>query len=166
MILCVGALEKMKRPRLALEAVARLGQGSLLLVGQGPLAGELDAHGQRFLGARRYLRLSAPPAEMPALYAACDVFTLPSETEVFSLALLEAMAVNRPVVTQDDAVRREIVGEEGILCDCGSAAAYAQALEAALHKGWGQGPRTRALKFSWRTTADRYAELFTRLLAE
>jgi glycosyltransferase involved in cell wall biosynthesis len=37
-------------------------------------------------------------AELPGLYAACDVFVAPSPAEPFGLVYLEAMACGRPVV--------------------------------------------------------------------
>lgn len=43
-----------------------------------------------------------PASAMPALYQACDIFVLPSESEGFPLALQEAMASGLPIVTSDD----------------------------------------------------------------
>ncbi len=162
--LCVGALEPMKRPQLAMEAVARQGAGSLVLAGDGPLAGELDRLASQRLGAGRYLRLSATPSEMPGVYAAADVVTLPSETESFALVYLEAMACNRSMVTQDDAVRREIVGDAGFTCECSRLDEYADALRRAAATDWSDRPRRRAVEFGWDRIAGAYRDLFHRLI--
>lgn len=163
--LCVGALEAMKRPHLAIDAVARAGTGSLVLVGDGPLAAEMDRLAEQKLGADRYLRISLSPEGMPSLYTACDVVTLPSETESFALVYVEAMACNRPVVTHDDAIRREIVGPAGIVCDTTDLEAYAAALRRAAGQDWGDAPRRRALDHGWDKVADAYRVLFKDLMA-
>jgi glycosyltransferase involved in cell wall biosynthesis len=56
-------------------------------------------------------------SDMPALMAACDVFTLPSHEEPFGLVFLEAMAMKKPVVALDSGGVPEIVehGKSGLL---------------------------------------------------
>ncbi|HXU44462.1 MAG TPA: glycosyltransferase, partial [Thermoanaerobaculia bacterium] len=107
-VLTAGAIDGHKRMHLAVEALARLGRGSLVVLGRGPEAAALDALARDRLGPGRYLRSAVPRAEMPGWYAACDCFTLPSRTESFGLTYLEAMACGRPAVATDDAIRREV----------------------------------------------------------
>ncbi len=163
-VLCVGAIDPLKRMHLAVEAVARLPSGgSLTVLGEGPDAAALDRLAAERLGAGRYLRRVVSRDEMPAWYAAADCFTLPSRTESFGLVYLEALACGVPVVAPDDAVRREVIGDAGLLCDVTDAAAYSGALAAALARDWGELPRRRAERFPIAATVTAYAELLTSL---
>ena len=163
-VLCVGAVDALKRMHLAVEAVARLPSGgSLTVLGEGPDAAALDRLAAERLGSGRYLRRVVAREEMPAWYGAADCFTLPSRTESFGLVYLEALACGVPVVAPDDAVRREVIGDAGLLCDVTDAAAYAAALAAALARDWDGLPRRRAERFPIAATVTAYAELLTSL---
>jgi glycosyltransferase involved in cell wall biosynthesis len=162
-VLCAGAVDAHKRMDLAVEAVARLGKGSLVILGEGPEAAAIDRLAASRLGAGRYLRRSVPREEMPGWYAAADCFTLPSRTESFGLTYLEAMACGVPSVAPDDAVRREVIGEAGICCDVTDLEAYTGALAAALAKDWGEIPRRRAERFPIAATIDGYAAMLLEL---
>jgi glycosyltransferase involved in cell wall biosynthesis len=162
-VLCAGAVDAHKRMNLAVEAVARLGRGSLVILGEGPEAAAMDRLGGDRLGPGRYLRHSVPRAEMPGWYAAADCFTLPSRTESFGLTYLEAMACGVPSVAPDDPVRREVIGEAGICCDVTDPEAYTGALAAALARDWGEIPRRRSERFPITATIDGYAEMLSGL---
>lgn len=163
-ILCVGALTKTKRIDLTIKAVARLKDASLLVVGDGDLRDEIEALGTRLLGTRFKL-MKLPYEEMPKVYRVADVFTLVSEPYyAFENVLVEAMAVNLPVVANLDPIREEIVGRAGILVDPTDTEAYAQALRDALNQDWGDIPRKQAGKFSWDEIARKYEKLFQDLL--
>ena len=108
-VLTVGALTSWKRLHLVVEAVADLRNTSLILVGSGEQREELREMGKKLLGAR-FLLISAKHDEMPSIYKAADVFTLPvRKEESFGNVFLEAMATNLPVVAPDDPIRRYIV---------------------------------------------------------
>ena len=169
-VMVAGAVDEHKRADRALAAVARLADrgrpASLLVLGDGPLAAELDRAAAARLPAERYRRLIVPRAEMPAWYAAADVFTLPSRTESFGLTYLEALACGRPCVAPDDAVRREVIADAGLYTDPGDADAYADALAAALDRDWGELPRRRAETFPFAATVDAWAALLAAVTAE
>jgi N-acetyl-alpha-D-glucosaminyl L-malate synthase BshA len=63
------------------------------------------------------------------LLACADLFLLPSETESFGLAALEAMACGAPVIASRAGGLPEVIddGETGILCDVGATDAMAEA---------------------------------------
>jgi D-inositol-3-phosphate glycosyltransferase len=71
------------------------------------------------MGLRDSVRtfFNLPPASLPSLYAACDVFISPTDSpsESFGLTIVEAMACGRPVVASDWDGSRELIvhGETG-----------------------------------------------------
>lgn len=159
-ILCVAALTPSKRVELAIESVMKLEKGSLLVVGDGDSRDKIYNLGKKLLGERFQL-IKVPYERMPEVYRSADVFTIPSQSFYsFEIVLVEAMATNLPVVANDDPIRREIVGEAGILVDPTDTKAYARALEEALRTNWTNKPRKQAEKFSWDTIAEKYEKLF------
>ena len=88
----------------------------ILLAGAGPLAEEL-ANRARAAGLTERFRLLGSLRPPDLLYAACDLFVLPSHHEAMPLALLEAMAALRPVVATHVGGIPEVVreGVEGYL---------------------------------------------------
>jgi glycosyltransferase involved in cell wall biosynthesis len=162
LVLAVGALSREKRPELLVDAVSRTDL-SLVLAGDGPLAASLDDRANRLLPPDRYQRLSLARDFMPQLYRAADVVALASPFEALSFALLEALACNRPVVSVDDEVRREIVADAGILVRGSDPDAWGRALTAAADCDWADRPRRRALDFDLGATAASYGNLLTQL---
>jgi glycosyltransferase involved in cell wall biosynthesis len=95
-------------PRMGLEPLVaampaiRAGHPDALLVvaGDGPLRRELEAR-VTALGLGRHVRFTGfvGEADLPALYAAADLFVLPTQAlEGFGLVTLEALACGTPVV--------------------------------------------------------------------
>ena len=67
--------------------------------------------------------------DMIRAYQNCDVLLLPSRSEGFGYAALEAMACGKPVVASNNSALPEIVvnGATGILCDTGDVGGFANA---------------------------------------
>jgi glycosyltransferase involved in cell wall biosynthesis len=169
-ILCAGAVDAHKQVCLAVEAVARLadegGTASLVVLGDGPAGASVDRLAAARLGPGRYLRRAVRRDAMPGWYAAADCFTLPSRTESFGLAYLEAMACGLPVVATDDPVRREVIGAAGLFCAPADTRAYSDALGDALARDWGEVPRRQAERFPIAATVRAYAELLAEVATE
>jgi len=156
-IICVAGLNPYKRVDLTIEAVSKLKEGSLLLLGDGPEKNRIDELGNKLLGDRRYLRTTVSYDDIDKYYASADLFTLVSESsEAFGSAYIEAMACGLPVVATDDQMRHEIVGDAGLFVDPTNIDKYAGTLEQALKTDWGDKPRQQAEKFSWDKIAKEY----------
>jgi glycosyltransferase involved in cell wall biosynthesis len=69
------------------------------------------------LGLESHLTLLGRRTDMPEVYSAFDVFVLPSHDEGMSNAILEAMAMEKPVVATDVGGTGEVVrhGHSGVL---------------------------------------------------
>lgn len=100
-VLFVGRLVYYKGVDVLLDAFAHC-DGSLLIVGTGPLEKRLRQHARAAGVADRVHFLShVPDDDLAAYYRAADVFVLPSthRTEAFGIVQLEAMACGLPVVS-------------------------------------------------------------------
>ena len=158
-VLCVAALTAFKRQKLLIDAVERLQDTKLLLVGTGEMKDEIETYGVSKLGSRFSIS-SVPYNEIKQHYSLCSVFSLPSLNEPFGIVYLEALAMNKPIVVPDDSSRREIIGDAGIYCDVENAEKYAEALRLAISKNWGNIPRNRATNiFDWTIISDEYSQI-------
>jgi glycosyltransferase involved in cell wall biosynthesis len=168
----VGRLEIRKGTDTLLEAAARLGshgveRWQLVLVGDGPMRGELEALAARLGIAERTLFVGAR-TDVRETLAALDVFVLPSRTEGMSNALLEAMAMACPVVATAVGGTPEVVteGASGLLVPSeqpdAMAAAVARALRSPdLAATLGDGARRRAEeRFGSRAMVRRLEEVY------
>jgi glycosyltransferase involved in cell wall biosynthesis len=127
-VLFAGQLEQRKDPLGAAAAAeaARAGGAPvvLLVAGDGPLAAELGAR------ASAAVRPLGHRDDLEDLYAAADLFLLPSHREGMSLALLEAMAHGLAPLVADGAGNVETVGDAGAVFPAGDLAAMAERLAA------------------------------------
>lgn len=106
----LGALSPEKRPELALDTRDALGDGTLLVAGDGPDRASLERRAIRSGGRVVLLGTVEDPA---AFLAAVDVLLLPSRTEGIPGALLEAALVGTPVVAADVGGVGEVVRTTG-----------------------------------------------------
>lgn len=108
---CVGRLSRQKGQDVLLGAWprvrSRFGDARLALVGDGPMGDELAR------SLPEGVTLAGHRDDVADWYRACDVVVLPSRWEGMSLALLEAMASGRAVVTTDVAGATEALGLAG-----------------------------------------------------
>jgi glycosyltransferase involved in cell wall biosynthesis len=107
----VGRLEGQKRFDLLLEAFAAIRpahpNARLMIVGDGSLRGMLEATAER-LGVTRACLFVGHRLDIANLHCACDVFVQSSEYEGTPNAVLEAMAMETPLVATDVGGTREL----------------------------------------------------------
>jgi glycosyltransferase involved in cell wall biosynthesis len=114
-VVYLGALSPEKRVDLAVDAVSRLVDTTLVVVGGGPLRGELEAlAAARAPGRVIFAGQSDAPARM---LAAADALVLPSDSEGLPGVLIEAGLTGLPAVVTDVGWASEIVrdGESGFI---------------------------------------------------
>jgi glycosyltransferase involved in cell wall biosynthesis len=130
------------------------------------LPGELR---QRVCFFGRVDRLTALPEALEKAHVAC----YPSHLETFGIAPVEAMAMKRVTIYSDTGPGREVIddGRTGLLCPPRDPAALAGTLIRALslshseRLAMGEAARAAAVeRFDRETVADRYLDLFRRLL--
>jgi L-malate glycosyltransferase len=143
----------------------------LRLVGDGPdrpgLAADVAARG---LGAD--VEFLGEQIDLPAVMRDADLFLLPSETESFGLAALEAMACGLPVIASAVGGLPEVIadGETGTLCPMGDVAAMTAATrrlldDVPLRVRFGAAARHRAeTQFRRDPAVDRYLDVYRRVL--
>jgi glycosyltransferase involved in cell wall biosynthesis len=110
------------------------------------------------------------PAEVRHLLAAADIFVSPSlAPEPCGLPVLEALAMDLPVVATDGGATPELVGDAGILVPPGDHAALADALEFLLsspgaREALAVRARAEASRHSWDATAGQLEAVFRRFI--
>jgi glycosyltransferase involved in cell wall biosynthesis len=143
-----------------------------LVVGDGPLRASLEALAVS-LGIRERVVFTGARADVPRLLAALDVVVVPSHTEGMSNALLEAMAMARPVVATAVPGNRAVVrdGETGRLVAPRAPEALADAVVGLLRDRSGAERLGRAARrwvgdtLSLERMVTRYEQLYRALAA-
>jgi len=169
-ILFVGRLVEGKRPRTAVDAVARLREhrpdATLTFCGEGPLAAAVTRRATR-LGLADAVQLlgQVPYDEMPAVYRGADALLLPSRAEGVPRTVLEALACDVPVVTSDLAQLTALVRGGGETVPLGDVEGFATGLDSVLD-GTERRPRSRVTAdHDWTTTVTETTAAFEALLA-
>jgi glycosyltransferase involved in cell wall biosynthesis len=128
-LLSVGRLTPAKDPECVLDAVARLrAEGravELTWAGGGLAAGDV-AYEARVrsrveelgLAGSVHLKGAVPYTQIPALYAAADLFVSASRTGSVDKVLLEAMASRRPLVSCNDSLSPLLAGDPDLAPWC------------------------------------------------
>ncbi len=152
--------------------VARQIPSKLLMVGDGPDRSRAEAFCRdRRLRDRVFFLGNVPNLE--EVIGASDLFLLPSETESFGLAALEALASEVPVIATRAGGLPELVveGEVGYLLPVGDVEGMAaRALEilsndALRHRMGAAGRQLAIEKFNVATVVPRYRQLYERIIA-
>jgi glycosyltransferase involved in cell wall biosynthesis len=173
----LGRLTEQKGHRVLLRAVAEIARTvpsvALFVAGTGALRDDLEAEAAR-LGVAERVRFLGLRRDRETLYAAMDVFVLPSHWEGLSLALVEAMGAGRAVVATSVGGNPEVVqdGRTGLLVPPDDPQALADALTAigldqGLRMSLGEAAATDArARFSIEQHVTQLAALYRQGLAE
>jgi phosphatidylinositol alpha-1,6-mannosyltransferase len=181
LLLSVGRLQRRKGHDLAIRAVQMLRDEGLgiryVIAGDGEekaalqkLAGELGLSDVVLFAGR------VPDDELPAYYAACDIFLMPnreepSDFEGFGIVFLEAAASGKPVIAgrSGGAADAVLEGVTGLLVSGTDAGELAQtirrlAASMSLRAELGTAGRCRVLeRFTWARAASVVRDLHLRL---
>ena len=154
------------------ERVRKQIPARLVMVGDGPDRMEAESY-CREMGIASEVRFTGKQLDVGAVLACSDLFLLPSATESFGLAALEAMAYGVPVVAASVGGIPEVVreGVDGFLRPLGDVEAMAQAAvtilkDPALHARMSASARKHALgDFAEDPVVDRYEALYEKVLS-
>lgn len=145
----------------------------LLLVGDGPDRAGAE-HMARELGVFEDVRFLGKQEPVEEILSIADVFLMPSETETFGLAALEAMACSVPVVASNVGGLPELItdGETGYLCPLGDIEAFTIRtreilLDDNLQQRMSRNSRERAKNhFDINQIVPQYEQYYERIIAD
>ncbi len=177
LVLFVGRLRYYKGLTFLLQALTHMRTPArLLLVGSGPEQQRLQHQAYTSGLMERVTFLGdVSDAELPAVYAAANVFVLPSHlrAEAFGIVQLEAQAAGLPVVCTEIGTGTSYVtqhGQTGFVVPPAHPPALAQALDVllanpALAQRMGQAGRTRAMQeFTHAHMLERVEQVYRRVV--
>ncbi len=173
--LYVGRVDKEKRLDVLLHALQRLDRADLQLViaGNGREVEKLKSLAELLtLGTRVCFTGFIPGEDLPALLNSVDIFVMPSDAELLSIATLEAMACGRPVLLANAAALPELATNQvnGLLFTPGDVTDAARCMEHLADSSgrWpemGRASLERAKLHSLEITLSRYESLYEKLAA-
>ena len=163
-LLFVGRRDGYKQGAMALETLARMNlpQVSLLFVGpDAPTSEELARISKLGLNGRVFFR-NASGAELPAIYSRASVLLYPNLYEGFGFPPIEARLAGVPIIGVDNAINREISGNQMLYCKENDAGSMALLATRVIEEGL-LPPRPNlgsANVYTWQTCAERTAEFY------
>ena len=138
-LLCVAMMrggDKAASYRLLAEALRRLAgkPWQLVVIGDGEARTQIERRLEEAAPNRVRFAGALVERELPAVYAACDLFVWPAVNEAFGMAILEAQAAGLPVIAGAGPGVAGIVadGVTGRLVDAGAPGQFADAVSGLL----------------------------------
>lgn len=177
-VLFVGRLVEKKGVTYLIEAMKEI-DALLVIVGDGPLKGQLEAQGKeinkaaqwdkvRFIGAKTH-------EELRIIYASADMFVCPSVTakdgdqEGFGLVMLEAMASGLPIVSSRSGGIGQLIRDEvnGLLCEEKCVREIADnirklLIDENLYQRIVEGGKSLLKQYDYQNIAKQYKEIYVR----
>jgi glycosyltransferase involved in cell wall biosynthesis len=164
-LLCVARLEPQKGVDVAIRALPRIAEGTLVVLGEGSGRASLEELA-RGLGVAERVHLPGRVPDVAAWLRRASLLVHPVRWEGFGLAVLEAMLAGLPVVATRVSSLPELVadGETGVLVPPDDPVALAAAVERALAEpALGERGRARAhAEFSVARMAERTLAVYAR----
>ncbi|HEY3352900.1 MAG TPA: N-acetyl-alpha-D-glucosaminyl L-malate synthase BshA [Polyangia bacterium] len=153
-----------------LAGVRRVVPAVLILVGDGPERPRIEALVSE-LGLEEAVCFLGMQLDFVSVLQQSDVFLLPSQTEAFGVAALEALSCGVPVVASRVGGIPEVVadGETGLLCEVGDVAAMTEAvlqlvLKPELHARMSAAARASAARWQVEPMMERWEAYYQRIL--
>ncbi|NJD20950.1 MAG: N-acetyl-alpha-D-glucosaminyl L-malate synthase BshA [Gemmatimonadetes bacterium] len=173
-VMHISNFRPVKRVEDVVEIFARIAHevpARLVFVGDGPERPRAAARAGE-LGVGKQVLFLGKHASVEELLACADLFLLPSETESFGLAALEAMACGAPVIASRTGGLPEVVdhGVSGFLFPPGAVEEMAEAgleilRDSERHRAFAQAGRQVAVeRFSAASVVTMYERLYERVL--
>lgn len=175
LLLHVNRLSEEKRIDVLIDAMAKItSKAHLALVGTGPIGGELRAQVERLHLQERISFLGfVQDEDLLLLRRAADLFVIPSEAELQSLATMEAMACGLPVIAANAWALPELVHpeENGFLFQPGNSNELAKCIDmlandTAMKQRMGEESLRIISKHDRGKVLEEWEELYRRLAIE
>jgi len=176
-ILYVGKLEFNKGIEYLIlsfsKIVKQIPNAKLVIVGNGPIKNRLmNLVKQKKLSKSVIFTGKIPSKKLPSIFAASDLFVLPSLMEGFGIVLLEAMACGKPCIATKAGGTEDIIvnGETGFLAPIGDCISLYQAINALLAnpdlaQKFGKAGLNRVRKnFTWNIIAKRTINTYRNII--
>jgi N-acetyl-alpha-D-glucosaminyl L-malate synthase BshA len=166
----VSNFREVKRVKDVIRIFARIRRAlpaTLLMVGDGPDRGEAEREAE-LLGVADGVRFLGRLDRVTTILQASDLFLLPSQSESFGLAALEAMACGAPAVASRAGGLPEVIedGVSGILEPAGSVEAMGRrAVELLLDARRFEAMRAAAIAKAGTFSAERIVPMYEELYA-
>ena len=173
-LLTVGRLSPTKRVEMLIGAVQILHKTGcnvhFTIVGGGAMIDELkQTVSENKLSNIIEVAGRIDSEKMPQFYRQNDIFISATMQEGMSNAMLEAMASGLPIITTRCEGLEELIADNGIVVEESQAEAIAKAIKKVAdnpqaHKQMSIAARKQAEKFSWKSVAEEYLNLYNKVL--
>lgn len=164
-VLFVGSLRPFKGPQVFLDAAQLHPEADFVVVGDGPLAKELQLRATSLPNVT--MKGTLGRAGVRDEYRRADIFLFPSRWEGSPRVLLEAAASGLPAIARRDYEPESVIhGQTGYLVadDAEMMQRLAQLIaNPGLCRSFGQAARAHVARFSWDRIARQWEDTFVRL---
>lgn len=176
-IIYIGTIQPRKNLKRLIEAVSRIENLKLLIVGKTEGEGRRGWKFEEILETPKRLGVEdrvkflgfVPTEELQNLLSGSLAFVLPSLWEGFGIPVVEAMACGTPVIVSNVSSLPEVVGDAGLLVDSYSVDQIEQAIRSVvsdkkLRQKYSKAVLSQAQKFSWQKMAKQVLKVFEKVV--